>query len=127
MKSPIMPRQHHNSLHRLIQDATKALAKDLVLIENIMRDEIFHSTLDWQTREQLADAARQSFARLNEDRVLYVRDYACRMAILQNMHAESALREHDTLASRTAVANAEAHYQSVSNGLLVRLDETTPN
>jgi hypothetical protein len=27
-------------------------------IETVMRDVIFHSTLDWQTREQLEDAAR---------------------------------------------------------------------
>ena len=30
---------------------------DLAVIEDIMRHDIFHSTLDWQTREQLSDAA----------------------------------------------------------------------
>ena len=48
-----------NPLHRLIREATDAAADDMARIENIMREEIFHSTLDWQTREQLADAARE--------------------------------------------------------------------
>lgn len=30
-------------------------------IEEIMRGDIFHSTLDWQTREQLQDAARLAY------------------------------------------------------------------
>lgn len=43
---------------QLISEATGV--KDLVLIEQIedvMRHEIFHSTLDWQTREQLIQGA----------------------------------------------------------------------
>ena len=31
-----------------------------------MREDIFHSTLDWQTHEQLEDAARQAFALLED-------------------------------------------------------------
>lgn len=30
-------------------------------VQDIMRHDIFHSTLDWQTREQLKDAAREGF------------------------------------------------------------------
>ena len=30
-------------------------------IEEIMRNEIFHSTLDWQTRDQLKNAAKQGW------------------------------------------------------------------
>lgn len=30
-------------------------------IEDTMRNDIFHSTLDWQTREQLIAAARQAY------------------------------------------------------------------
>lgn len=120
------PAPHLDPIRRLIQDATGAPAKDLAQIENIMRDEIFHSTLDWQSREQLADAARQAFARLNEDHEMYDLDHGCRMALFQKMRAESALREHDTPANRAAVAQAEARYQAAREGLLVRLDETQP-
>lgn len=31
-----------------------------VAIEEVMRQDIFHSTLDWQTREQLEEAAREA-------------------------------------------------------------------
>ena len=60
-----------NPCHHLIQRATGAPARDLALVENIMRDDIFHSTLDWQTREQLTAAARQAFALLQSNRDLY--------------------------------------------------------
>jgi len=29
-------------------------------IEDVMRQDIFHSTLDWQTKEQLQEAAREA-------------------------------------------------------------------
>jgi hypothetical protein len=112
MKSPPPSRSRPNWLHRLIRDATGALAKDLAQIE---------------TKEQLADAARQAFARLNDDRELYDLDQAGRMAIFNKIRAESALRDHYTPANRAAVLAAEAIYQSARTNLLVRLDETKPN
>ena len=98
---PTSPRQSSpNWLHRLIEDATTAPSKDFAQIENIMRDEIFHSTLDWQTREQLTDAARQAFARLNADRELYGASRASGLAMFQQMRASQELstspsHEHD--------------------------------
>ncbi len=74
-----------NSLHSLIQAATGATGGDLVLLENIMREEIFHSTLDWQTRDQLIDGARQAQERLEADRDWYVLERRCRKKILQQM------------------------------------------
>lgn len=42
-----------------IADAIPGLTlKQYNQIEDIMRHDIFHSTLDWQTREQLQDAAK---------------------------------------------------------------------
>ena len=38
----------------------------LDLIEDVMRNDIFHSTLDWQTRKQLENAARQALSVLPE-------------------------------------------------------------
>lgn len=127
MKSPTLSQPRPSWLHRLIQDATGAPTKDLARIENIMRDEIFHSTLDWQTREQLANTARQAVARLAEDRELYDLEHACRMAMLHKMRVESTLREHNTSANRAPVVAAETNYQSARANLLVRLDETKPN
>jgi hypothetical protein len=42
----------------LIKQATGCDDAEARRIEDFMRNTIFHSTLDWQTREELADAAR---------------------------------------------------------------------
>ncbi len=41
---------------------------DASMVENIMRDHIFQSTLDWQSRAQLRVGARQAFGLLNRMR-----------------------------------------------------------
>ncbi len=48
----------------LIKQATNSGDPEAEQIEEIMRNVIFKSTLDWQTREQLADAARVAQALL---------------------------------------------------------------
>lgn len=84
MKPELLP------LHRLIKLATGATPVELAQIENIMRTEIFHSTLDWQTREQLVDAARQAFARLRKDPELYDFSRANGLAIFKKMRLGAA-------------------------------------
>lgn len=44
----------------LIATATGAPQSRLALLENLMRDEVFHSTLDWQSAEELAEGARRA-------------------------------------------------------------------
>lgn len=56
-------------------EVTKANRPMLEELEDIMRNTIFHSTLDWQTREQLHRAAREAkdvydYARTPEGRAL---------------------------------------------------------
>jgi len=47
---------------RLISDATGVVdTVTLEQIESIMRHDIFHSTLDWQTAVQLLKAAKQAY------------------------------------------------------------------
>lgn len=115
-----------NPLHRLICEATGAKAGDLPLIENIMREEIFHSTLDWQTREQLRDGARQAYARLNEDRELYELEAETGRALFEQMRAEAAARESDTPANRTARELATQRHDTARARLLALLDQTQP-
>lgn len=43
-----------------IQEATGCGPEDAAEIEGIMRNTIFHSTLDWQTRAQFNKGARQA-------------------------------------------------------------------
>jgi hypothetical protein len=60
-----------NWLHTFIREITGACRQDVKHIENIMREDIFHSTLDWQTYQQLAEAAREAYELLKHDRELY--------------------------------------------------------
>lgn len=51
----------------IISDATGVTDPGLLReIEDVMRHDIFHSTLDWQTREELEDAARMAYQALQE-------------------------------------------------------------
>lgn len=49
-----------NLYQQLIIEATAASDRDVEYIEDIMRNDIFHSTLDWQTRAQLISAAKEA-------------------------------------------------------------------
>lgn len=55
-----VPRVPFSSYAELIQKATGAKEADLRALEDIMRQDIFHSTLDWQTEAQLTRAAKQA-------------------------------------------------------------------
>lgn len=57
-----MQRQKSSPYASLIAAATGAPESRLALLENLMRDEIFHSTLDWQSAEDLAEGARRAHA-----------------------------------------------------------------
>lgn len=48
----------------LIIKATGVGARDAGYVEDIMREDIFHSTLDWQTRAQFVRASREAVALL---------------------------------------------------------------
>jgi hypothetical protein len=50
----------------IIKQATGCNDRKAIEIENIMRNVIFHSTLDWQTREELQNAARLAVEILRE-------------------------------------------------------------
>ena len=42
----------------IIKQTTGCTDAQAVEVEDVMRNVIFHSTLDWQTREELEEAAR---------------------------------------------------------------------
>ena len=44
----------------LIIEATGVSEKDAGFVEDIMRNDVFHSTLDWQTRAKFVRGARQA-------------------------------------------------------------------
>ncbi|MGH9327536.1 MAG: hypothetical protein ACRD2B_12755 [Terriglobia bacterium] len=56
---------------KAIMEDTGCNPDDAAMIEDIMRNEIFHSTLDWQTRAQFCQGARQGARILDENRELF--------------------------------------------------------
>jgi hypothetical protein len=50
----------------IILKSTGCSLREAPRVEEIMRDVIFHSTLDWQTREELESAAKTAYAVLQE-------------------------------------------------------------
>lgn len=53
-----------SSYRDIIIKATGVNDENAGYVEDIMREDIFHSTLDWQSREQLVRAAREAVALL---------------------------------------------------------------
>lgn len=51
--------------------ATGARARDWGMIETIMRTEVYHSTLDWQSRSEFEDGARKAYRILQANRPFY--------------------------------------------------------
>lgn len=52
----------------IIRQATGCDSARAAEVEDVMRNVIFHSTLDWQTREELEDAARLALEVIRESR-----------------------------------------------------------
>ena len=50
----------------IIKEATNCKNEELGSIEDIMRETIFHSTLDWQSKKQLVKGAKEAYEIHNE-------------------------------------------------------------
>jgi hypothetical protein len=74
----------------MILEDTGCTADDAGLIEHIMREDVFHSTLDWQTRAELRRAARRAAKMLDHDRELYERERAETGAVFEEMRCAVA-------------------------------------
>jgi hypothetical protein len=78
----------------MIIEDTGCNPTDAGLIEHIMREDIFHSTLDWQTREQLRQAACEAAQLLEANREIYELEQAQTRAIFEQMRRATVSREH---------------------------------
>ncbi len=72
-----------------------------------MRDEIFHSTLDWQTEAQLADAAVQAHKLLRANRALYEMHFSHVKTLFEEGRAEAREKEA-ALDLQKAIASGNA-------------------
>jgi hypothetical protein len=59
--------------------------QDAVMVEDIMRRFVFHSTLDWQSREELDRGEEEARAMLEEDREMFEADFAARRRMVTNL------------------------------------------
>ena len=54
----------------IIKQATGCADSETPRIEDVMRNVIFHSTLDWQTREELEEAALMAVEVIRQEALL---------------------------------------------------------
>jgi hypothetical protein len=71
----------------MIIEDTGCAPGDAGMIEHIMREDIFHGTLDWQSRSEFRRAARTAAAILAEDWPLYEEFFAKTRAVFDQMKA----------------------------------------
>ena len=77
---------------QMIIEDTGCNAAGAAIIEDIMRNEIFHSTLDWQTRAQFRQGARKAAKVLEQNRALFESYRARSRAIFEQTQQERAAR-----------------------------------
>ena len=72
-----------------IIEVTGCSPEDAVMIEPIMREDIFHSTLDWQTAGEFSRAARKAVRILAANRDTYEEYFRLAREAYQRLHAEN--------------------------------------
>lgn len=60
---------------------------DAAMVEDIMRNHVFHSTLDWQSAAELQRGAREAWAMLESDRRMFEGYYRDVRAAFDGMKA----------------------------------------
>ena len=80
-----------------IMEVTGCSAGDAVMIEHIMREEIFHSTLDWQTAAQFNRAARKAAKILAANRDIYEECFRLTREAYERMRAENQEKQKGEL------------------------------
>lgn len=98
-----MQRQTRSAYADLIAAATGAADELLPILENIMREKVFHSTLDWQSANQFRKGARQALAIYEEAPDFFRAEIDYQRARFRMLQAEQAFSD---LTSKTG--NCEA-------------------
>jgi hypothetical protein len=74
---------------QMIIEDTGCKPDEAAMIEDIMRNEVYHSTLDWQTRVQFRQGARKAAKILDQNRELFENYRVQTRAIFeQTQHAQ---------------------------------------
>lgn len=78
---------------QLITEDLCCTPEEAGIVEDLMRTQVFHSTLDWQSREQLRDGAKEAFEIFSADREFFLNHYRNASAFVQKMKAEAETLE----------------------------------
>lgn len=68
---------------RCIVDELRCSLSKAAMIEDIIRNQVFHSTLDWQTLAQLRRGVRQAWIIFRANHEIFERDFRERRRIFQ--------------------------------------------
>ena len=66
-----MPEQQIGPYQRDIMDQLGCSAEDASMVEEIMRNHVFHSTLDWMSQMQFQRGAREAWELLESEREMF--------------------------------------------------------
>lgn len=62
--------------------------QDAAIVEGIMRNHIFHSTLDWQSRQELDYGAQEAWVILEENREMFEEDFTAKQKRFERLKAQ---------------------------------------
>lgn len=66
---------HIGPYQKVIMAQLGCTANDASMVEGIMRNHIFHSTLDWQSKAQLQQGAIEAWQLLESEREMFEENY----------------------------------------------------
>ena len=101
----------------MVEAATGAPEKLLPTLERIMRRDVFHSTLDWQSAAEFDRGARQAFALYRRDAAFYDAETAQLAAFFVFTQAEQALARTRADGDANSIAEAERALARAQEGL----------
>lgn len=76
-----------------IVDLLRCTEEEAVIIEDLMRSQIFHSTLDWVSERQFNKGAREAQRIFKNDRDFFLQAYADRRVLFHLWKAEAEATE----------------------------------
>ena len=85
-----MPEQQIGPYQRDIMDQLGCSAEDASMVEEIMRNHVFHSTLDWQSAAQFRRGAREAWELLESEREMFEDYYRKARQAFERMRKEQA-------------------------------------
>ncbi len=101
----------------MIQAATGAPEKLLPTLERIMRRDVFHSTLDWQSATEFDRGARQALALYRRDAAFYDAETAQLAAFFAFAQADQALARAHADGDTSSITEAERVLALAQEGL----------